>query len=280
MARSSDPISIRPAGDAGAIVGRRGRRLLALSTGLTFAFLYFPILVLLVYSFNEAEIFAFPPTGFTLKWYDELIADEDMHQSIVNSLIVAAGAVPVSLVMGIAAAFALDRFRFPGRQLFERLLLLPLMIPGLITGLAILLVMKQLDFRLSLVTVIIGHSIAWMPVVVTQVYARLRRFDRRWEEASMDLGANRRQTFFRVTLPNIRTAIFGSALLVFTLSFDEIAITFFLTGADNTLPMHIWSMMREGITPEIAAIAAITVALSVILILIGARLSASNREDE
>jgi len=271
MARSSDA--------AGTIVGRGGRRVLTLTTALTFAFLYFPILVLLVYSFNEAKVFAFPPSGFSLKWYDALLADGDMHQSIVNSLIVAAGAVPISLTMGIAAAFALDRFRFPGRRLFERLLLLPLMIPGLITGLAILLVMKQLDFRLSLVTVIIGHSIAWMPIVVTQVYARLRRFDRRWEEASMDLGANRRQTFFRVTLPNIRTAILGSALLVFTLSFDEIAITFFLTGSDNTLPMHIWSMLREGITPQIAAIASITVGFSVLLILLGARLSSTSRDD-
>lgn len=273
MARSSDVTAPR-----GSFVGPAGRRWLTLTTGLTLAFLYFPIFVLVVYSFTEAKVFAFPPQGFSLKWYGVLLADEDMHASILNSLIVAAGAVPLSLLMGIAAAFALDRFRFPGRRLFERLLMLPLMIPGLITGLAILLVMKQLGLSLSLVTVIIGHSIAWMPVVVTQVYARLRRFDRRLEEASMDLGANRRETFFRVTLPNIRTAIVGSGLLVFTLSFDEIAITFFLTGADNTLPMHIWSMMREGITPEIAAIATITVTLSVMLILIGARLSAAGAE--
>jgi len=273
MARSSDP-----AAAGGSFVGRAGRRWLAATTLLTFAFLYFPILVLVVYSFDEARIFAFPPSGFSLKWYGVLLEDEDMHASILNSLIVAAGAVPLSLLLGISAAFALDRFRFPGRRVFERLLMLPLMIPGLITGLAILLVMKQLDFSLSLWTVIVGHSIAWMPVVVTQVYARLRRFDRRLEEASMDLGANRRETFLRVTLPNIRTAIVGSALLVFTLSFDEIAITFFLTGADNTLPMHIWSMMRDGITPEIAAIATITVALSVVLILLGARLAGSQKD--
>lgn len=273
MARSSDPAS-----RDGSFIGRGGRRWLSASTALTFLFLYFPILVLVVYSFTEARVFAFPPSGFSLRWYDALLHDQDMHKSVVNSLIVASCAVPLSLVMGIAAAFSLDRFRFPGRRVFERLLMLPLMIPGLITGLAILLVMKQLDFGLSLATVVVGHSIAWMPVVVTQVYARLRRFDRRLEEASMDLGANRSQTFFRITLPNIRTAIIGSGLLVFTLSFDEIAITFFLTGADNTLPMHIWSMMREGITPQIAAIATITVTLSVVLILIGTRLSANTKD--
>ena len=275
MRRSSEA-----AAGGGAFVSRAGRRWLTLSTGLTFLFLYFPIVVLIVYSFNESRVFTFPPSGFSLKWYGVLLDDQDMHTSILNSLIVAAGAVPLSLLLGTAAAFALDRFRFPGRRQFERLLLMPLMIPGLITGLAILLVMKRMGFSLSLGTVIIGHSIAWIPVVVTQVYARLRRFDRSYEEASMDLGGNRRQTFFRVTLPNIRTAIIGSALLVFALSFDEIAITFFLTGADNTLPMHIWSMMREGITPEIAAIATVTVTLSVVLILAGVRLSSSSTDSD
>ena len=110
------------------------------------------------------------------------------------------------------------------------------------------------------------------PIVLTQVYARLRRFDRSIEEASMDLGANRRQTLIRVTLPNIRTAMLGSALLVYTLSFDEVAITFFLTGTDNTLPMHIWSMLREGVTPEINAIATITIAVSIVLIVLSLRL--------
>jgi spermidine/putrescine transport system permease protein len=207
-----------------------------------------------------------------LKWYAELFNDRDMHQSILNSLTVAAGVVPVTLLLGVPAAFALDRFRFWGKAVFERAVMLPLMIPGLITGLAILLIIKRIDLSLSLVTIIIGHSVAWLPIVVTQVFARLRRFDRRLEEASMDLGANRWQTFRRVTLPNIHTAILGSALLVFTLSFDEIAIAFFLTGADNTLPMHIWSMLREGISPEIAAIATITVSVSIGVMLLGLRL--------
>jgi spermidine/putrescine transport system permease protein len=252
--------------------GALGRRTLTAFVSLTFAFLYLPVVVLVVYSFNEAKVFAFPPGTLSLKWYVELFNDRDMHQSIVNSLIVAAGVIPVTLLLGVPAAFTLDRFEFWGKAAFERAVMLPLMIPGLITGLAILLVIKRVDLSLSLVTVIIGHSVAWLPIVITQVFARLRRFDRRLEEASMDLGANRWQTFLRVTLPNIHTAVLGSALLVFTLSFDEIAITFFLTGADNTLPMHIWSMLREGISPEIAAIATITVSASITVMLLGLRL--------
>jgi spermidine/putrescine transport system permease protein len=247
---------------------------------LCFAFLYLPVVVLVVYSFNEAKVFTFPPRNLSFKWYTVLFNDRDMLQSILNSLTVASGVIPVTLLLGIPAAFALDRFEFRGKVAFERAILLPLMIPGLITGLAILLIIKRIGLSLSLFTVVVGHSIAWLPIVVTQVFARLRRFDRRLEEASMDLGANRWQTFWRVTLPNIRTAIIGSALLVFTLSFDEIAITFFLTGADNTLPMHIWSMLREGISPEIAAIATITVSASVVMMLIGLRLLRGSLRDD
>jgi spermidine/putrescine transport system permease protein len=259
---------------------RLGRRMLTAGVAMIFAFLYLPVAVLVIYSFQEAKVFAFPPAHLSFKWYVELFNDRDMLQSISNSLLVAACVIPVTMLLGVPAAFALDRFEFPGKTVFERIILLPLMIPGLITGLAILLVVKQADFSLSLVTVVIGHSVAWMPVVVTQVYARLRRFDRRLEEASMDLGADRWQTFRRVTLPNIRTAIIGSALLVFTLSFDEIAITFFLTGADNTLPMHIWSMLREGISPEIAAIATITVSASIAMMLVGLRLLRSESQND
>jgi spermidine/putrescine transport system permease protein len=150
------------------------------------------------------------------------------------------------------------------------------MIPGVITGLAILLVLKRLDVGLSLVTVALGHTVGWLPIVVTQVYARLRRFDRELEEVSYDLGASEFQTFMRVTLPNIRNSLIGSALLVFTLSFDEIGMTFFLTGTQNTLPMFIWSMLRLGISPEINAVATLTLAISIALIILGLRFLAKS----
>ena len=223
-------------------------------------------------SFTETDYITFPPKGFSFEWYEKLFANADMHQSISNSLIVAAAVVPLSLVLGTMTSFALDRFEFRGKAVAERVVLFPLVIPRLITGLAILLVVKMLGMSLSLVTMIIGHTVAWLPLVVSQVHARLRRFDRRIEEASMDLGANRWQTFWRVTLPNIRTALIGSGLLVFTLSFDEIAVSFFLTGTDNTLPMHIWSMLRAGLTPEIAAIATLNILVSLVILLIALRL--------
>lgn len=256
---------------------RLGSRVITVSAAGIYAFLYLPVLVLIVYSFSEAKIMTFPMRGVTLDWYAVLWNDRDMWRSISNSAAVAAMVVPLSLLLGVPAAFALDRFDFPGKSLFERAIMFPLIIPGVITGLSILLVLKQMGVSLSLLTVVMGHAVAWMPIVVTQIYARLRRFDRRIEEASMDLGADRIQTFWRVTLPNIRTAIIGSALLVFTLSFDEIAITFFLTGSKNTLPMHIWSMMKEGVTPEINAVATLLIVVSFAAVILNARLSRGSR---
>jgi len=251
---------------------RFGERALRLHAFATFAFLYAPIVVLVVFSFNDSSVLAFPLRELSFKWYGVLFGDSDMHHSIANSFIVASGVIPITLTLGVALAFAFDRFTFPGKAALERLLMIPLIVPGLITGLSILLIFNRTDLGLSLFSVMIGHSVFMMPIVFAQVYARLRRFDRVIEEASMDLGGTRVQTFLRITLPNIRTALLGSALLVFTLSFDEVAITFLLTGTENTLPMHIWSMLREGVTPEINAIASITIAASIILIVLSLKM--------
>ena len=146
------------------------------------------------------------------------------------------------------------------------LVLLPLALPGIITGISMLNLFRVIGFNLSLETVILGHATALLAIVVTQVYARLQRFNRRLEEASSDLGARPWQTFFLVTLPNIRSAIIGSALLSFTLSFDEIPVTFFLTGRDNTLPMFIYSTLRRGITPEINAVSTLLLLVSIAIV--------------
>lgn len=257
---------------AGYRSSRLGDRALTAFALLAFAFLYAPIAVLIVFSFNDSPILVFPLSNLSFKWYGVLFSDRDLLRSVVNSFVVAGGVVPLTLLLGVPLAFALDRFSFIGKALFERIMLVPLIVPGLITGLALLLVFTQTGFRLSLVSIMIGHSIFVLPIVVIQIYARLRRFDRRIEEASLDLGATRVQTFWRVTLPNIKTAILGSALLGLTLSFDEVAIAFFLTANDNTLPMHIWSMLRHGITPEINAIGTITIVASIVLIVVSLRL--------
>jgi spermidine/putrescine transport system permease protein len=241
-------------------------------------FLYTPILVLIVFSFNDNPVTTLPLRGFTLIWYERALTNEDMLAAIFNSFYVGFFALVLCLLIGVPSAFALDRFDFPGKALFRRFALLPITLPGLITGIAMLNMFRAMGLDLSLFTVILGHGTALSAVVITQVFARLQRFNRNIEEASSDLGAKPWQTFLFVTLPNIRSAIIGSALLSFTLSFDEIPVTFFLTGRENTLPMYIYSTIRRGITPEINAIGTLIVVGSLVLIVLSVYLLM--KEDE
>lgn len=235
-------------------------------------FLYIPVFVLIVFSFNDNRSLTLPLRGFTLKWYRAFLNNSDMLEAIGNSLYVASIATAITIVIGTMAAFALDRVQFPGKTTFRRLILLPIALPGIITGISMLNMFKLMGFNLSLETVILGHATGLVSIVVTQVYARLQRFNRRLEEASSDLGAKPWQTFLFVTLPNIRSALVGSALLSFTVSFDEIPVTFFLTGRDNTLPMYIYSTLRRGITPEINAVGTVIVLLSLVLIVLSVKM--------
>jgi spermidine/putrescine transport system permease protein len=237
-----------------------------------FGFLYLPIVTLIVYSFNGSGVGGFPPRDLTLDWYRMLFADAAIWNSVLNSLLVAVVAVAIALTFGIPAALALDRANFPGKALFRRLALLPLILPGIITGLSLLMLFRQVDMKLSLLTVMLGHGTALISVATTEVFAGLQKMDRAQEEASLDLGANYWQTFWRVTIPNLRLSIIGAALLIFTLSMDEIAVSFFLIGRDNTLPLEIWGRLRRGITPEINAISTIIFLFSLIAIVIWYRL--------
>ncbi len=239
---------------------------------LILAFLYIPIAVLVAYSFNDSRSLSWPMSGFTLDWYRKLAENEQLIVAVQNSLYVAVSATFLTLVIGVPAALALDRLSFPGKGVFRKLVLLPIALPGIISGISMLILFRLIGFGLSLETVIIGHATALLAVVVTQVYARLQRLPKSLEEASADLGASGLQTFFMVTLPNIKTAVIGAGILSFTLSFDEIPVTFFLTGRDNTLPMYIWSTMRRGLTPEINAVGALIVAASILLIFISVQL--------
>src|SRR6058998_2409071 len=183
----------------------------------------------------------------------------------------------IALAFGVLAALALDRANFPGKATFRRLVLLPLVLPGIITGLSLLMLFREADVRSSLVTIILGHGTALISVATTEVFAGLQKLDRAQEEASLDLGANYWQTFWRVTLPNLRLAIIGAGLLIFTLSMDEIAVSFFLIGRDNTLPLEIWSRLRRGITPEINAISSIIFLFSLVMILVWYRLRSASQ---
>ena len=242
--------------------------LLGFFTLLVFGFLYLPIAVLILYSFNRDGVGGFPPLHFTLDWYRQLFADAAIWDSVLNSLLVAVGAVALSLTLGLLAALALDRADFPGKSIFRRVVLLPLILPGIITGLSLLMFAVFAGFQLSLLTVFLGHGTALISVATTELFAGLQKMDRAQEEASLDLGATPFQTFWRVTLPNLKLSLVAAGLLVFTLSMDEIAVSFFLMGRDNTLPLEIWARLRRGITPEINAVSALIFVISVILILV------------
>src|SRR5271168_1399070 len=239
-----------------------------------FAFLYLPIAILIIYSFNGRGVGGFPPRDLTLNWYRILFQDGPIWDAVLNSLIVAAAAMFIALAFGIPAALALDRAQFPGKALFRRLVLLPLILPGIITGLSLAMTFKMASVNTSILTIILGHGTALISVATTEVFAGLQKLDRAQEEASLDLGANYWQTFWRVTIPNLRLSIIGAALLIFTLSMDEIAVSFFLIGRDNTLPLEIWGRLRRGITPEINAVSSIIFVFSLVAIVIWYRLRA------
>jgi spermidine/putrescine transport system permease protein len=240
---------------------------------LVFCFIYLPIVVLIVYSFNRDGVGGFPPRHFTLHWYQRLFGDSAIWDAVLNSLQVAAASVALALTLGLLAALALDRASFPGKALFRRLVLLPLILPGIITGLSLLMFAVLVNAPLSLLTVFFGHGTALISVATTELFAGLQKLDRAQEEASLDLGATPWQTFWRITLPNLKLSLVAAGLLIFTLSMDEIAVTFFLIGGrDNTLPMEIWGRLRQGMTPEINAISTLIFVVSVALISVWYRL--------
>jgi spermidine/putrescine transport system permease protein len=247
-------------------------RWLIFHAAAVFAFLYLPIAVLILYSFNGQGVGGFPPHNLTLGWYRILFGDGAIWDSVFNSLEVAFAAMAISLTFGVPAALALDRADFPGKAVFRRLVLLPLILPGIITGLSLAMLFRLAEIRTSLLTIILGHGTALISVATTEVFAGLQKLDRSQEEASLDLGANYWQTFWRVTVPNLKLPIVGAALLIFTLSMDEIAVSFFLIGRDNTLPLEIWGRLRRGITPEINAISTIIFLFSLVTIVVWYRL--------
>lgn len=242
------------------------------------AFIYLPMLVVVIYSFNPESVNVFPMRGFSLRWYRIMAENETLISALKISLSIAIGGTVIGLLLGIPGALALARYEFRGKKILERIVLLPLTLPGIVTGVAMLSFFPLMGVPVSLYAVLIGHGTFLIAITLTQVFARLKRIDPSLEEASADLGAPPVTTFFRVVLPNIRTAIIGSALLSFTLSLDEIPVTFFLIAGDNTLPIQIWAMMRRGISPEVNAISTLVFLGSITLILLGTALGSREKE--
>lgn len=221
---------------------------------LIYLFLYLPIGVLVAYSFNASRLQAVW-TGFTLDWYRELFDDFAIWAATSNSLVVGVVSAVVSTVIGTMAAFALHRYSFRGKGAFEAFLQLPIVIPEIVMGVALLAFYVLIEMPLGLHTVTIAHIAFNISFVTVVVRARLYSFDFTLEEAAMDLGANRWQTFFRITLPLIAPGVAAGFLIALTLSLDDFIIAFFTAGAGSTtLPMQVYSMMRFGVTPKVNAL--------------------------
>src|SRR4029078_2868530 len=202
-----------------------------------------------------------------------MLQDEDIHDSIRLSVTVGLIAASTAVVLGTLAAFAIDRFSFPGKQAIRFFVVLPIVLPGIVTGVAMLSFFTLLGWPLSKWTIIIGHATFCITLILNNVIARLGQLPRNLDEASADLGAPPARTFWRVTFPLIRPAILAGAILAFTLSFDEVVVTFFLTGRDKTLPLLIWGRLRQGMSPEINAAATIIILVSLAGVLLSNRLS-------
>jgi spermidine/putrescine transport system permease protein len=223
---------------------------------LGYVFLYVPVILLALFSFNDSKIANLPWTGFTFKWYGDLFQDYLVIDAFKNSLMVAAASSLLATVIGTSAAFPLVRSSFRFKETLRVIFILPIMIPGLLIGVALLVFLSSLvGVQLSLLTVICGHVVLTTPFVILVVTARLMNFDRSLEWAAADLGANPMQTFRRITLPLIMPGVLAGALFAFTLSLDEFVVTLFTIGNQTTLPMYIFSQVKFGVTPKVNALA-------------------------
>lgn len=229
----------------------------------TLVFLYLPVVVIAAYSFNSDSISSFPMRGFTLHWYAVMANDSALIGTLLSSVRVALIGTGLAILIGVPGAYGMYKYKFPGKRVLERAVILPMMLPGIITGISILTFLEIAGVSQGEFAVVLGHTTFLIGTVLPQVYTRLRQLDRNLEEAALDLGASPVQTFFHVVMPNIKTAIFGAALLSVTLSLDEIPVTFFLNGVFTTLPIKILAMTRNGFTPEINAICSLILVFSV-----------------
>jgi putative spermidine/putrescine transport system permease protein len=253
---------------------RMTRTALAAWAAAVVFFLWFPLVLICLYAFNSSNIQSWPIAGFTLHWFDVAWHDAEARSALWLSLEAALLATGVALVLGTMAAFAVSRFQFFGRNAVSFIVVLPIALPGVITGIALASFFSFGTIPFSLWTIVVGHATFCIVVVYNNVAARLRRTQTSLTEASMDLGADGWQTFRYVTFPVVSTALIGGALLAFALSFDEVIVTTFTAGAQNTLPLWIFGNIRLGQQlPEVNAVVFVVIAATVVPVTIAQRLS-------
>ncbi len=249
---------------------RRRSRWLWTAALLAYAFLYLPLLVVIVYSFNDSRLNA-EWVGFTFDWYRKLFANDEMIEAAVNSLLIALSASLVSTVLGTMAGMAMHRYRL---RLLPVLVLAPIAIPEILMGVSLLIFFVMLNLTLGLVSVTLAHIAFCIGFVAIVVRSRLSGMDESLTEAARDCGANPWQSFRHVTLPLIMPGVIAGALMAFTLSIDDFVITFFTAGAGTvTLPLQIYSMIKIAVTPEVNAVSTLLMLLTLMLILIASKLS-------
>ncbi len=253
---------------------RAARVVLAVWVIGVLAFLFVPIATIVLFAFDRSNIQSWPIHHYTTRWFTVTWHDEQVRKALWLSVKAGLAATAIALVLGSAAAFAVHRFRFFGREAISLLLVLPLALPGIITGIALQSFFSFNSVNLSLTTIIIGHTTFCIVVIYNNVLARLRRTTSSLIEASSDLGANPLQTFRYVTFPMLSTALISGALLAFALSFDEVIVTTFTAGAQNTLPLWIFGAIRTGNQlPEVNAVVVFVLALTIIPVAISVRLT-------
>lgn len=243
-------------------------------TWVVVAFLYLPLVVLAVYAFNPSRTLAWPPTGLTLHWFSEAASNPRIVEAFWASIVAAVGATAIALVLGTLAALGVQRFAFFGRETISFLLVLPIALPGVVTGVALSTTFRTVGIEFGLLTVIIGHATFCVVIAYNNVLARLRRMPRSVEEASSDLGADTWRTFRRITLPGMRTALLSGGLLAFALSFDEVIVTNFTAGpGTETIPLWILgAIQRPNELPVVNVVALVLVLLSVIPVYLAQRI--------
>jgi spermidine/putrescine transport system permease protein len=248
-------------------LSRNGRRIIRVFFALVVVFLYAPIVILLIFSFNKGSVPTFPLSGFTLHWYHQFLTNSDLQAALKTSAIVAAISSVVAVSLGILASIGISRSRFRGRGLVTTLVLVPLVVPLVVLGISLLLLFHQLGIPLSILTIVIGHVVISLPYTVLILMPRLEQIDASLAEAAYDLGAGPLTTFRRVTLPLILPAVVSAFLVAFTTSFDEYAVASFLAGSQETFPLFLYSALRfPNKLPQVIAVAVVVITLTIVVI--------------
>ena len=236
--------------------------------GLVFLFLYLPIIILVIFSFNTSKmniIFE----GFTIEWYYSLFHNRDLLEAFFNTMVIAVTSTVISVVIGTMGAVGLYRYDFPFKGLIDKLIYIPIVIPEIVLGISLLSMYTLMKLELGMVTLILSHVAFSIPFVIVNVRSVLNYELKTYEEAAYDLGANWFVTFFKVTLPSIMPGVVSGAILAFTLSMDDVVISYFTAGpGSNTLPLKIYSMIKTGITPDVNAMSTLMLLVTILILTI------------